>query len=717
MAKRDSWWTIFLQESYYEGYPIERIIEWALSPSDKSHISDEIIRLLAITLCWFLTSTNRAMRDRSTKALVNLLTPKIAVLREVVKTFRDVNDPYMAERVYAVAYGCALRSDDNENIKGLAQDVYNVVFKNGSPPPHILLRDYARGVIELVLHRRLDIRLLKKKIRPPYNSVWPDDIPSADDLKKYVDLQEKTPRTENGISRVYSSLLGFIHDFGEYVVGSRLPWSSVPLCEGWKPSLMEKYKAFIASLTERQRVLWEEFQRVRFAGIRVLLPIGEKGPEPDMPSDEEIVAAETDFLKSLRGKKRQAYDDIVVPYYGNLTHQDDRRMSSELVLRFIFQRVIDMGYTNKRFGEFDTGYHLHRREGARIERIGKKYQWIGYHEALARLSDNFYMMPDYIDVGPSIYDGPWELSVRDIDPSHTLVSKSPSLYGKGHEISWLAPVEYDWTSNPVSLEWRLGTDDFPDTKPLIIVHNPSGGIDYYALETHFEWEEPRLPHEERDQKPDRRIWYQLRSYLMKKEDSDDLFEWAKDKNIYGRWMPESVDLRQVYVGEYPWAASYIAQNTYYYGRDGWTDKAGHHTLPANVRVTVESYRNAANDYDNSVGEGVSCTFPNPEIIEGMGLRWNPENSQWEDNSGLCIAFDPALKGHRYLGLLVRKDMFDRYLSSNGYSLIWTVIGEKNVLGEATTSSGKWVEYSEVYRLKDENLQGSRNFYEQPNSNE
>ncbi len=512
-------------------------------------------------------------------------------------------------------------------------------------------------------------------------------------------------------------MLGFIHDFGEYVVGSRLPWSSVPLCEGWKPSLMEKYKAFIASLTERQRVLWEEFQRVRFAGIRVLLPIGEKGPEPDMPSDEEIVAAETDFLKSLRGKKRQAYDDIVVPYYGNLTHQDDRRMSSELVLRFIFQRVIDMGYTNKRFGEFDTGYHLHRREGARIERIGKKYQWIGYHEALARLSDNFYMMPDYIDVGPSIYDGPWELSVRDIDPSHTLVSKSPSLYGKGHEISWLAPVEYDWTSNPVSLEWRLGTDDFPDTKPLIIVHNPSGGIDYYALETHFEWEEPRLPHEERDQKPDRRIWYQLRSYLMKKEDSDDLFEWAKDKNIYGRWMPESVDLRQVYVGEYPWAASYIAQNTYYYGRDGWTDKAGHHTLPANVRVTVESYRNAANDYDNSVGEGVSCTFPNPEIIEGMGLRWNPENSQWEDNSGLCIAFDPALKGHRYLGLLVRKDMFDRYLSSNGYSLIWTVIGEKNVLGEATTSSGKWVEYSEVYRLKDENLQGSRNFYEQPNSNE
>ena len=147
MAEGDVWWTIFRQEKYIEREPIHRTIEWGLSLADKSHISDESIRLLAITLCWFLASTNRALRDRSTKALVNILTPRIAVLREVVRAFKDVNDPYVAERVYAVAYGCTLRIDDSENIRGLAQDVYNAVFKHSGTLPHILLRDSALGVI------------------------------------------------------------------------------------------------------------------------------------------------------------------------------------------------------------------------------------------------------------------------------------------------------------------------------------------------------------------------------------------------------------------------------------------------------------------------------------------------------------------------------------------------------------------------------------------
>jgi len=57
--------------------------------------------------------------------------------------------PYVTERLYAVAYGCAMRSFDDDAIKGLALAVYEIIFENGSPPVHILLRDYARGVIEL----------------------------------------------------------------------------------------------------------------------------------------------------------------------------------------------------------------------------------------------------------------------------------------------------------------------------------------------------------------------------------------------------------------------------------------------------------------------------------------------------------------------------------------------------------------------------------------
>ena len=56
-----------------------------------------------------------------------------------------------------------------------------------------------------------------------------------------------------------------------------------------------------------------------------------------------------------------------------------------------------------------------RHENKKIERIGKKYQWIALYNILARVSDT-HMLKDW-DGATHPYEGTWEPYVRDFDPT------------------------------------------------------------------------------------------------------------------------------------------------------------------------------------------------------------------------------------------------------------------------------------------------------------
>ena len=119
LAERDANWTQLLKYKYDDESSVKRLIDWAWSETDKSHISNESVLLSSITLAWFHTSTNRKLRDCSTKALICLLQNRLDILISLLKMFKEVNDPYVYERLFAVAYGCVLRSGQREKIKEL----------------------------------------------------------------------------------------------------------------------------------------------------------------------------------------------------------------------------------------------------------------------------------------------------------------------------------------------------------------------------------------------------------------------------------------------------------------------------------------------------------------------------------------------------------------------------------------------------------------------
>ncbi|MEU2026693.1 hypothetical protein ABZ565_31735 [Streptomyces sp. NPDC016469] len=89
---------------------------------------EEVVRLAATTLVWTLTSSNRFLRDRATKALVQLLLGYPQVLNTLLDQFlhtdvRAIDDPYVFERLAVVAHGVVARTRSSTGHHTLLADV------------------------------------------------------------------------------------------------------------------------------------------------------------------------------------------------------------------------------------------------------------------------------------------------------------------------------------------------------------------------------------------------------------------------------------------------------------------------------------------------------------------------------------------------------------------------------------------------------------------
>ena len=94
------------------------------------------------------------------------------------------------------------------------------------------------------------------------------------------------------------------------------------------------------------------------------------------------------------------------------------RFDLKLVQRYLVWRVFDLGWTIERFGQFDQYINWNAgRNAAKPERIGKKYQWIAYHEILAYLADHYQYRPSFTVDGE--LEDTWGLG-RNISGTSTL---------------------------------------------------------------------------------------------------------------------------------------------------------------------------------------------------------------------------------------------------------------------------------------------------------
>jgi len=375
----------------------------------------------------------------------------------------------------------------------------------------------------------------------------------------------------------------------------------------------------------------------------------------------------------------------------------------------MFKRVLDLGWTVERFGNFDMntahGFGADR-SGKKAERIGKKYQWIAFHEFLARAADNLSYPPDHHDESDDRYKGPWQfIHLRDIDPS-CLLRKTARERWKSHQNTWWSPCGYkNWRAEREDETWLKASDDLPSAQTFLSVTGADGGSRWLTLEGFYRWTEPPPPGEDPYFAGRREIWYMLKSYLVRTADADQVLEWAKHQHFMGRWMPESRELTHVYLGEFFWSPAFQYYNVPFHSHDAWT--RGHdNTIPNPILTTSEQYVWEEGGFDCSIDDTLSICFPCQLLVEEMRLTWNGQEGKWFDSRGELVAFDPPVRENGPGALLVRRNPFAQFLNERGYHIIWTLLGEKMVCpGISGRNQIGRLEISGVYQLRAGELQG------------
>jgi hypothetical protein len=687
------------------------MIDWAWSQQNRLHVTDQAVHLFAIALTWFLTSSNRFLRDRATKALVTLLQHRLSIINTLLQDFRDVNDPYVRERLFAVAYGCALRSTDDNGIRDLAQMTFAEMFSKDAPTPHILLRDYARGIIEVALQRNIRITFAASKIRPPYKSKWIPPSTTKEELEaKYY---PKDWKTNQSYGDIWSSVMGF-GDFARYTIGTNshsFDWTNRRLGQKKQLSRKELYAKFEKSLGAREKKALSCYVAAR--NVRELYKrMGkDRGLELARYSEQDLEIQVTSSEQQLRnvltkGQIRQ-FDKIGLPYLNN-PHANEFAFDLSIAQRWIFERVVQLGWTPKLFGEFDSSIREGSRNTDKPERIGKKYQWIAYYEFLARVADNFEYRGDTGLKQPQSYQGPWQDYWRDIDPSFLLPITDNDPWEQ-HRCWWFPEFD-NWREDLDDIAWLKWSEDIPSFESLVKVQNPTDGTSWLTLYGFFSKMQPP-PDDQEDYESQRRDWHViLRSYLVKKRDIKAVFEWATKQNFMGRWMPDSSELTKVFLGEYPWGPSFQYKNVPYFNHSGWTRGNGRKgTIPKPVLVTNDEYF-WEQGYDCSINGTARVKLPAKLFVDEMELRWNSYPGMFVAPDGEVVFQDPSVSEKGPSVLLANEKVFVSFLREQGYEIFWTVLAEKNLIG-GSHSSEDWkgrLEINGAYRIDSGKLVGKLN---------
>ena len=232
MVERDALWTTFISGYTTTKGCISELVEWAKSASDDvvAHLDKEVLMLICRQLVWTLTTTDLALRDQTTRALVNLMRSEQDCLLQCIRDYHDVDDDYIVERLYAVAFGCCTGNQTKEFVTTVAQLTYDCLFRDGNPRENILVRDYGRCIIDYALTIGCQLDVDKEKVAEPYCKTKKNVLVPTEEIRKYElkydDIEDKElyHAQENIMysMRTEYSTRGVYGDFGRYTFQSLL---------------------------------------------------------------------------------------------------------------------------------------------------------------------------------------------------------------------------------------------------------------------------------------------------------------------------------------------------------------------------------------------------------------------------------------------------------------------------------------------------------------
>ena len=698
MPKRDAFWLQHIR--HFKGYddndfafPIRRLIDWAWSPEISSKLDLETARLTGMTLTWLLASTDRKLRDEATKAMVNLLEQQPDALLSILKAFKTIDDMYILERLYAICYGCVLRTKNRDNILAIAKVVYAYVFSKKNPPKHLLLRDYARNIIEYASYTIPASKFNLEAMRPPYTSKMPEMFPSEQDIAKF-ELDTEDPNIERQHGRMNNMIRFSVMDwdFGRYTVNSALNhFYSVPF------TFDADFATYSQTLSRPQRGWLNQY--ASFA--KTYTKMSQRRHHVHTDDYKKFMEIFEDFKRRLLENGEQLFGDemkhlrhTILPLLEKRQQKKNRSYNSlegEPVKRWIVNRVFELGYDHKIHGSYDYSTEGNRSEN-KVERIGKKYQWIALFEILAAVTDNYKLYDDWVEK-TSFYKGPWQLYLRDVDPAFT--TRNPED-DEDEEQTGEALATQSWTELPYNnwnqndYDWVRNMADLP--QPTVFINlTDLEGRQWLSLERTGKWKQPKQIGQDHYTDRKKQVVYYLQAYLVKRKDIPKVKQLLSGKNLSDFDFPESENLINLINREKFWSPAYF---------DMENDKAWRQLDGTPLKI-IQASTTAVGEMSGDKSNAHSYyDMPARTIFEGMALRYAPRDGEFTDCNGRIVVKDIG-----YKNLLIGKDELHEFLKRERLDIFWTLTGEKNSFSMGDREHNHYKYISGLYFLENGKISG------------
>lgn len=710
LPARDQHWSIWCHYEYMQddsnSGPICRLLKACEDTSIRTTLSAESAALSATALAWFGSNANRFLRDHATAVTAEVLCTHLGVIPDLLRSFQGVNDPYVLDRLLCAVYGALMRTGDS----AIAQTVADVCLELwGEPnrlPTHLLARDHLAGIAERAAF--LNGRPLADS-RLPFTfgaSEWPSDLPSMDELKNLWNQSELAG------SRIPGSVT--VGDFGIYILGGNgrnIPWTRVPRGKR-APTFRQLHQAFERELDKAQRNAvkaciadWRKQKSVmaRAQNLEDLLSDDAHRTTRALAEQRKRSLAHAESILSSE-QKLELWD--LLEYFESAQHNllSKLKIRPQLLQRFILARVIALGWKSERFGPFDNYIPDVNRDTKKAERYGKKYQWIAYWEALARLADSFQFAGrgSYAVVGD--YVGAWQVSRgRETDPSAGL-QLDPKVSDSHPLPWWQPPMAQGWQEGTKDLEWLQDRSNLPPISKAWRLQDPHGRR-WLNLSCHFHWYEPMPLGYEKFTMPRRGVWSYLQAFIVKRKNASAFRQWLCSQDFFGRWMPEGWSIRDVHLGEQYWSTAFNSLCSGLSGDEAWVVGDSSPKSPIRMLVPSMEYAGSGSDYDCSPSSDLRVSIPAPWLFNAMQLESRGEVGRYYSRkTGTCVAFDPAprrlsLESPGPSALMVSEEDLLQAVHNESCEIVWTALSTKHISGGGLPPRAE-MRISEVFWLEE-----------------
>lgn len=692
MPERDSFWIELTHNSFTEKKSaLSRLIDWVLDYDEHIGMSSESRLLTCITLTWMLVSSDIALRDASTISIVKLLDEELLLSIDLLKLFEKIDDLYLQERLFASIYGAVIRSRKKDQIKQIADFVYKNIFSSGNLPIHILIRDYARGIIEYAIHLNRDSAYNLEVIRPPYGSKLPEKLSSQIDVEKKYKLKSVQGADYNlryqiqGNNLIFDSLFGIWGDKNS--INNQIKhFSQTPInylydFEKLKNELSLNQKKIIESIINE----WKNMLKIEEKLNNTQLPNLQRSKIIELVKSKNKIdrfnKTRRDFEANLNNckvktealftelytnpvLKNDRVETIIMTYLNNLKTLNRHHLflNPNDFKPWTIQKLFELGYNNENHGKFDSIYidhfrpSVHYKFHGKLERIGKKYERIARNELLARLTDNYMLRERWHNYELYYYDVPtFQLLSPKIDPS--LI-----YYKKGENKENI--------NNPQYNNWRchdwLNVDDWPIPERNIIYFDENN-LEWVCIYKQILYDEPKTVGDKDFISSKREMNYWIFSYIVNRHFEETVFEGLKSREYSDVWdWPRATERHEIIHGEYYWSRGYQLQMEIM-EKENSGEFINSPISDVKVHVPIDEYYLSGIDIQTGLGHLKVSKL----LFDGLGLDYIDDTGCGFNKNG-----DKIIRCSGRNVLWIRKDSLTNFLEENKLSIVWSVSGEK-----------------------------------------